>query len=146
MLLQTAAPTSALAHTIELSIAPVFLLSAVGIILGVLTNRLSRIVDRARELDHAAASGEEEAREERLALERRRRLILQAINMCTYSAVLIAAVIAALFLGAFIRVDLAAVVGWAFVAAMGTLIVGLLNFLREVHLALSWVRRTGPPL
>jgi hypothetical protein len=134
-------PTSGLSQTIELSIAPVFLLSAVGVFLGVLTNRLARIVDRARALDHESDA----AREERAVLETRKRLILQAVNMCTYSAVLIASVIAALFLGAFVRLDLTGVVGWAFVGAMLTLIVGLLNFLREVRLALRWVRKGGGP-
>lgn len=144
--MQTDTPTSGLAHTIELSIAPVFLLSAVGVFLGVLTNRLARIVDRARTLDQAVGTEREaEVRAELAILERRRHLILQAVNMCTYSAVLIASVIAALFLGAFVRLDLTSVVGLAFVAAMLTLIVGLLNFLREVRLALRWVRKgTGP--
>ena len=143
--MQAQTTTSALAHTIELSIAPVFLLSAVGVILGVLTNRLARIVDRARTLDPIASevSQEEVVRAELQLLEQRKRLILQGINMCTYSAVLIASVIAALFLAAFMRLDLSVLVGWAFVAAMLTLIVGLLNFLREVRLALRWVRR-GP--
>jgi hypothetical protein len=121
----------------------VFLLSAVGIFLGVLTNRLSRIVDRSRLLD-AAPQGTMEGgdlQRERKLLDRRRRMILQAISMCTYSAVLIASVIAALFLGAFIRIDLTDAVAWAFVAAMATFIVGLLNFLWEVQAALRWVRR-----
>lgn len=139
-------PTSSLAQTIELSIAPVFLLSAVGVFLGVLTNRLARIVDRARMLDRDADAAQEgEMREERTVLETRKRLILQAVNMCTYSAVLIASVIATLFLGAFVRLDLTEVVAWAFVGAMLTLIVGLLNFLREVRLALHWVRKGGGP-
>jgi hypothetical protein len=37
-----------IAHSIQLSVAPVFLLSGVGVLLGVLTNRLARVVDRAR--------------------------------------------------------------------------------------------------
>ena len=135
-------PTTAsgLASTIQLSIAPVFLLSAVGIFLGVLTNRLARVVDRWRSLDAFSANDDPDLRRERESLEKRRRLILQAINMCTYSAVLIASVIGALFVGAFIRTDLSPLVGWAFVAAMLALIVGLLNFLREVQAALRWVR------
>lgn len=138
-------PTTAtgLASTIQLSIAPVFLLSAVGVFLGVLTNRLSRIVDRWRQVEGAAGGDGDHLGRERVNLERRRKLILQAINMCTYSAVLIASVIGALFLGAFIRIDLSPLVGWAFVGAMLSLIFGLLNFLREVQAALRWVRR-GP--
>ena len=51
-----------IAHAIQLAVAPVFLLSGVGVLLGVLTSRLARIVDRARiaeaKLDAAATEGE----------------------------------------------------------------------------------------
>ena len=43
----------AVAHAIQLAVAPVFLLSAIGAILAVMTNRLSRIIDRARILEQA---------------------------------------------------------------------------------------------
>jgi len=144
--LQLPSPTLSVAETIQLSITPVFLLSSVGVFLGVLVNRLGRIVDRQRVLDGAVRRGEmrEGTREEQLMLDRRTRLILQAIRMCTYSAVLIASVTAALFLGAVVRLDLTMAVSIAFVAAMIALIVGLLNFLREVQVALRWVRETGP--
>ena len=45
-----------LARTIQLSVAPVFLLTAIGTTLAVLTNRLSRIVDRARILEERLAT------------------------------------------------------------------------------------------
>lgn len=140
--MQTLPPTSGLAQTISIAITPVFLLSAVGVFLGVLTNRLARIVDRTRALDEISDRDRQaDIAGERQVLEQRKRLILQAVNMCTYSAVLISSLIAALFAGAFVRLDLTWVVGWTFVAAMLTLIVGLLNFLGEVRLALRWVRQ-----
>jgi len=42
---------SNVAYFIQLSVAPVFLLTGVGAMLSVLTNRLSRIIDRARVLE-----------------------------------------------------------------------------------------------
>ena len=42
---------SAIAHVIQLSVAPVFLLSGIGAILAVMTSRLGRIIDRARVLE-----------------------------------------------------------------------------------------------
>ena len=42
--------TTDIAHLIQSSVAPVFLLTGVAAMLGVLTNRLARIVDRARTL------------------------------------------------------------------------------------------------
>ena len=38
---------TAIAHVIQLAVAPVFLISGVGALLAVLTNRLARIIDRA---------------------------------------------------------------------------------------------------
>ena len=43
-------PLSTVARVIQLSVAPVFLLTAVSTILGVLGTRLGRVVDRARGL------------------------------------------------------------------------------------------------
>jgi len=39
------------AHAIQLAVAPVFLRSGIGAILMVMTNRLGRIIDRARVLE-----------------------------------------------------------------------------------------------
>ena len=49
--MQTESQVAALGHVIQLAVAPVFLLSGVSGLLGVLTNRLSRIIDRARVLE-----------------------------------------------------------------------------------------------
>lgn len=47
---------AAVAHVIQLSVAPVFLLSRIGAILGVMTNRIARIIDRGRALQQGTAS------------------------------------------------------------------------------------------
>ena len=41
----------AVAHAIELAVAPVFLLTGIAAILAVMMNRLGRIIDRARVLE-----------------------------------------------------------------------------------------------
>jgi hypothetical protein len=41
----------AVAHAIQLAVAPVFLLTGIAAILAVMTNRLGRIIDRARVLE-----------------------------------------------------------------------------------------------
>ena len=51
--LDTGAPLVDIGHVIQLAVAPVFLLSGIGIVLTVLTNRLARVVDRARKLEEA---------------------------------------------------------------------------------------------
>src|SRR3546814_6850666 len=98
---------AAIAHTIQVSVAPVFLLGGVSAMLGVLTNRLSRIVDRARKLETeagSAAPGRLPGLREglrRLAL--RARLTSAAIAFCIGCALLISSVIVVLFTGTFSR-------------------------------------------
>ena len=111
---------SAVAHVIQLAVAPVFLLSGVGAMLSVLTNRLGRIIDRARALEDLYPSAGAERRPQMeldlRTLARRARLINQAISLCTTCALLVCAVIAALFTGAFLQADLSALVGLMFMA------------------------------
>ena len=82
----------------DVAVAPVFLLSGIGAILAVMTNRLGRIIDRARVLEDRL----ENARSEILAslradlaiLSRRAKLISLAITFCTTTALLVCTVIA----------------------------------------------------
>ena len=126
-------------HVIQLAVAPVFLLSGVGAILAVLINRLGRIVDRYRVLEHSssgAAAGEESLmRLEMEILARRARLIHWAISLCTVGALFICIVVAALFIGSMLHVSVSQLIALMFIAAMLSLIAGLLSFLREITLA-----------
>jgi hypothetical protein len=135
---------TAIAHVIQLAVAPVFLLSAIGAMLAVMTNRLARIVDRARTVERDVAQRgvvpEVAVTAELATLARRAKLIHHAITLCTVTALLICAVIAVLFLGAFLTVDVSRVVGLLFVAAMLSFFLGLLLFLREIFLATATVR------
>ena len=142
--MQTETGVTAIAHVIQLAVAPVFLLSGIGAMLGVMANRLGRVVDRARALERAAlergAPPEAATVAELEALARRALLIGRSITLCTITALLIAAVIAILFLGAFLGLDTSTTVAWFFIAAMACLFVGLLQFLREILLATASVR------
>ena len=121
-----------MAHVIQLSVAPVFLLSGVGAMLAVFINLLSRVVDRARVLESRlpeTAEPEREAMHVELAtLSRRAQLINWATSLCVMCAILICLVIAALFIGSFLAVDVSAVVGVLFVIAMLMLTLGLSAF------------------
>lgn len=137
----------AIAHVIQLSVAPVFLLTGVGAILGVLGNRLTRIVDRARTLEEHLRDTDDDAQPDLLielrTLSRRARLINWAVSLCVISALLIPAVIVGLFVSAFWTHDTSVVVTVLFTAALLALIAGLLCFLREVQLATASLR-IGP--
>jgi hypothetical protein len=146
-LMQQDTGITAVAHAIQLAVAPVFLLSGVAAMLAVLTNRLARVIDRSRALDtqlHTSPPPATAGIDAQLqALSRRAQLISRAITLCTITALLVCAVIAALFVGAFARFDASVPVALLFVAAMVALFVGLLSFLREIFIATANLR-IGP--
>ena len=90
------------ASAIELALAPVFLLTGIAGMLNVMTNRLSRIIDRVRVLTEGerpvAAAELDSVAAELESLERRRNFAGTAITACTIAALLLCVVIATLFL------------------------------------------------
>ncbi len=133
-----------IARAIQLAVAPVFLLSGVGITLTVLTNRMARIIDRARvlqdRLDGKSAVDPTGARTELDTLTVRAGLIQSAITLSTCSALLICVVIVVLFIRAILAVNLATVVALLFIASMLSFIGALINFLREIFVGTSSLR------
>ncbi|MFY8147917.1 MAG: DUF2721 domain-containing protein [Prochlorococcaceae cyanobacterium] len=130
----------ALSRAIQLSVAPVFLLTGLSGLLSNFTGRLARIIDRTRQMQKALEQGSESQREQLTAAlrvqQRRTYLINRAILCGTFSALLVAGVVAVLFIGTVAALDLAAIVVPAFVLAMLALITSLLLFLVEVQLAI----------
>jgi hypothetical protein len=132
---------SGIAHVIQLAIAPVFLLTGIAGLLGVMTNRLARVIDRARMIEETLENpltDVESATRARAflgVLAERARLASWAINFCTAAALLICADIATLFIDAFVGTQLRWLVGALFILTMVALIGGLISFLREVYLA-----------
>ena len=125
---------TAIAHIIQLSVAPVFLLTGIGTLLSVMTNRLGRVVDRTRVLKGMVVPGHvnPSTETELSILSRRARLVSIAITLCTITALLICGVIAILFLGNTLKVDIHGSVVLLFISAMATLFGGLVTFLIEV--------------
>jgi hypothetical protein len=128
-------------HIIQLSIAPVFLLTGVATKLGVLTNRLARIIDRSRELkDRLRARQDAEDSEELRVLYQRWRLINYAITASTGCGLLVCLVIAALFLGDTTNLPLDKYIAGMFVLAMVALIFSFVCLLREVFVSFRYMR------
>lgn len=100
-------PLGDIEHVIQLAIAPVFLLTAVGTLLGVLANRLGRAVDRRRVLTTVLPQlGAELAVLARRELDfehRRIRLVYVAISLAVMCALLICMLIALAFIDAWPR-------------------------------------------
>lgn len=131
---------ASIAHVIQLAVAPVFLLTGIGGMLGVMTSRLARIVDRARAVEgmnSEDAAEQDKTRCELDRLSRRAKLISVSISLCTMTALLVSAVIAILFLAAFLGYDASVAVALLFIAAMLIFIIALVYFLREIQLAIN---------
>ena len=139
--MQLATGITDVAHSIQLAVAPVFLLTGVATTLTVLTNRLARIIDRARWLEGGLSAAAEPAataaRAELLVLSRRAHLVHRGIILCTTCALLICLVIVALFAGVALGRDLSTVIIILFVTALAAFICGLVAFLLEVGAATS---------
>ena len=137
-----------IAHAIDLAVAPVFLLSGIGVLLGVLTNRLARIVDRARKVEEslrqAIPSAPDDARDQLRVAARRARFINVSITLGTIAALLVALVVAVLFASTFVPLNLAGPVAVLFVLAMGALVGALVSFLLEVRIAIAALRIGSP--
>lgn len=127
------------APVIQAAVAPVFLLAGVATTLNVLASRIGRIIDRARvmedRLQNATAEHAHELHARLRVLSRRATLVNRAIALCVLCGLLVSLVVAALFVSALLRIDLALPIAIAFVISLLSLAAALLYFLREVFLA-----------
>ena len=132
-------------RVIQLAIAPVFLLTAIGTLIAVLNVRLGRNVDRSRVLeeDLGATADNKQTDEQRVRqrgarlLTRRIRLIYFAMLSAGLGALLVCLVVAGSFVGALVAVDISREIAVLFILAMFAVIGCLGMFLREVYLAVT---------
>ncbi len=127
------------AHVIQLAVAPVFLLTAVGTILAVLSGRLARIIDRARVLAdrlerESEAKNHAAIREEMRILIYRRHLVNLAITAGVGTALLVCILISTAFVGTLLQLNVSVGLAILFITAMLAFVVALLLFLREILL------------
>ena len=131
---------SEITHVIQLSVAPAFLLVAMGTLITILSTRLNRIVDRRRLLQERLRESREDHADimrELDLLSHRSNLIYSAILSAVSGALLICLVVAGTFLGALFTIELAKIVASLFVLAMGTMIIAWSFFLREIYIEVS---------
>jgi len=132
-------------RAIQLAVAPVFLLTAIGTLIAVLNVRLGRNVDRRRVLEEDLRgtadnkqTDEQRARQRELRLLTRRiRLIYFAMLSAGLGALLVCLVVAGAFVGALVAVDISREIAVLFILAMFAVIGCLAMFLREVFLAVT---------
>jgi hypothetical protein len=132
------------AEIVRLALAPVFLLSGIGAFLNVLASRLSRIVDRSRQIEPLLleSHGSEHDRwvNDLKILDRRMSLVSWATGLAVTSAVLTCLVVVLLFAANLIRTHLGTEIAWLFMASMLTIGAGFAVFLLETTMAARAVR------
>lgn len=133
-------PVHEISQVIQLAVAPVFLLAGIAGFLTVLSHRLSRVVDRTRNVDrsiHVAQLDEHQEllRMEAKVLEQRMSVINWAIRVAVGSALAICLVVMSLFIGDFTDFKLDAFIAYLFIVAMILIILSLLLLLVEVSIS-----------
>jgi hypothetical protein len=133
-----------IAAVIQLAVAPVFLLTAVGTIIGALNIRLGRAVDRRRDLEallpHIPSDEKPSAHQELGVIAQRIRFVYYSILAAVVSGLFICLLIAGAFLATFVRTDISFTIATMFALAVMALTASLLLFLREIFLAVSTPR------
>jgi hypothetical protein len=129
---------------VRLALAPVFLLSGIGAFLNVLASRLSRIVDRSRDIEPLLLSSRGGEHDRWIAdlkiLDRRMSLINWATGLSVTSAILTCLVVVLLFAANLIRTHLGTEIAWLFIASMLAIGTGFGAFLIETTIAARAVR------
>lgn len=137
-------PISTVGDSVRLAVAPVFLLSGIGAFLNVCASRLSRIVDRSREIEPKllASRGIEHDRllAELRAIDRRMSLVSTAITLSVVSAILTSLVVALLFAANMVEPRVGVAIAILFIAATIAIAVSFTFFLVETRLGARYVR------
>lgn len=118
---------------LQMAISPVIMISAYGMLLLSMTNRLGRAIDRARLLSGESAANRQLQVEILSKRARRIRAAILAISLAMFFA---AVLVLTLFLSIFMHVDLELVVSALFVASLLCLIISLVCLIADVTGAL----------
>jgi hypothetical protein len=133
-----------IAQTIQLALAPVFMLVAIGNIMNILSTRLGRVVDRSRHLQ--ARHRETQDREHDVVVieirraDRRIALIGRALLLLVTSGVIIGLTVGLLFIEEIAGLHLQGIAAATFFIAVVLLMGALLLFLHETRIATAGLR------
>jgi hypothetical protein len=132
---------SELIPVLQVAVAPVILISGIGLLLLSLTNRFGRAVDRSRQLIAERRKANDADRrqldEQVEILFRRARLIQTSIILGVASVLCAALLIITLFLTALMKLEIAGLISLLFIGCLVALIVSLITFLLDIHLSLK---------
>lgn len=115
------------------AVSPVILISAYGLLLLSMTNRLGRAIDRARALAH---NPDPAAAAQVAIIMRRARWIRSAILFASIAITAAAMLVLVLFVSVFLRTDLNGLVSGLFLLSLVSLIVSLAYFIVDIFTSL----------
>lgn len=137
-LLERTASTLRVQEIVRLSLAPAFLLAAIGAVMNVMMARLIWIAGRIEKLETRMSEERGRGDQRELGrLRRRRKLAQRAVMLSTMAALTICVVIALLFVSAFITPQIGTMTAIAWILTMVFLVTGLVNFAAETLVAAS---------
>ncbi len=126
---------------LQISIGPVILISGVGLLLLSMTNRLSRVIERARILLAISESASGQIQKRVLAqidiLWTQARLIRVSILLASTSVLFAAFLIIVLFITALFKIEDAWLISILFVTCLLSLIGSLIVFITDINRSLS---------
>lgn len=139
---------STLSDSIQLAVAPVFLLTAVAGMIGALTQRLARVIDRARVIHKQmsdtslSVSARGAYEDELMSIAKRGRFINVAMIFLVLCALMIGLTVLELFFAETTggKLILSSFVLYTFVAGIGSFILALVSLLIEVLIASYSIR------
>ena len=124
---------------LQTALTPAFLLVAIGTLLNIFVIRLSRIVDRSRELQalHPKTSGKEHELviDELRIVKKRMATVNMSILLSVLSTIAVCIIIGMLFLMGLANLAIADAIVATFMVALLLMSASLLYFVREIHLA-----------
>jgi hypothetical protein len=126
---------------LQTAIGPVILISGVGLLLLSLTNRFTRVTDRARltldALRNAPPAEKSSLHSQLRIFSLRSRIIQFSISFAVLSMLLAAVLVITIFVAAVMRVEAAKILISLFIACMASLIASLILFLRDINASLA---------
>ena len=116
-------------EALQLAVSPVILISAYGLLLLSMTNRLGRAIDRARALAREGT----QAKQEQIAIIARRAVWIRSAIVFTSLALIAAALLVlVLFASVLLSVGIAFAVSVLFIGSLVCLVIGLTYFLIDI--------------
>lgn len=120
-------------EALQLAVSPVILISAYGLLLLSMTNRLGRAIDRARQLVREGSPG----KEEQITIIARRAVWIRSAIVFTSLALIAAALLVLVLFGSVhLTINIAPVVAVLFIGSLVSLVIGLTYFLVDIFASL----------